>query len=98
MHLTVTTLLILSLSLSTLAIPSSNGPEGEAQHHLAESAESQNSDPYAPGNEWNPKKGRCYPSGPAFAYDLEAYDCETGEPLPSRWEMVEAERRAKGEI
>lgn len=81
MNLTLYTFVLLSLALAlpTHAVPASN----EAQRPLNEGEQDSVNTLKSLLESWNPKTGRCYPSGPAYAYDLEAYDCETGEPLPS---------------
>jgi hypothetical protein len=93
MHLTssIYTILLLSLALLTLATNEAQKPLHEEVDEGAE----RNSPMKKLLDSWNPKKGKCYPSGPAFAADLEAYDCETGVPILSKWEEEYYEKKRK---
>ena len=84
MHLTssIYTILLLSLALLTLATNEAQKP----LHGEADEGAERNTRLEKLLDSWNPKKGKCYPSGPAIVADVEAYDCETGVPILSKWE------------
>jgi hypothetical protein len=94
MHLTSSIYtILLSLALLTLATNEAQKPLHEEVDEGAE----RNYPLKKLLDSWNPKKGKCYPSGPAMVADVEAYDCETGVPILSKWEEEYYEKRIKME-